>query len=265
MEIRYFGWSGVTVAHGNALVAFDIPGEAGWRAPLTPFRTVFCVTHGHLEHCSSMPGLEKRAGEGRFDLISSVPVIEYARKVSLLSAVQMHALAGEEVIDLDGTVVTAIAWEHMALLPPGLPAKVRHLAHLASRPLDLIRIVAGGSKPPRHAPTLGFHVKFPDGKTLLNYSEGLHRHADESGVRRIAANFPADILLAAVEPEDAGILPKWIGILKPKEVFLYEAHRLWREKFKMSCLDLESYVRKISGRLKGIRFHSLSPGQTTLL
>jgi hypothetical protein len=264
MELRYFGWSGVTVRHGDREIAFDIPEESDWEAPLRPVESIYCVTHGHLEHCALLGHLDRRVVEGktRLRLLSSAPIVEFAKRGTSLPGENLHVVGEGVPFRGEKETVTAFEWRHMDLVPRGFLQAIRHFGHLAAKPLEFLRILDRGSRLPRNAPTLGFHVRFPDGRTVLNYSEGLHSKTREEEVRRVAEEFRSDVLLAGVEPEDVDIMPRWISILRPRAAFLYEPHRPWRRKFGMPCLDLPRYVESAFQGLPGIQVFPLFPGQT---
>lgn len=97
-----------------------------------------------------------------------------------------------------------------------------------------------------------------DGLRVLNYAEGLHRLTDAREVAAMARQLPADVLLFAVEPEDVDAIPRWIEILSPSTMMLYEAHRSWREMFRLPYVDLEDYAAKLSARFRRIQFSALS-------
>ena len=60
--------------------------------------------------------------------------------------------------------------------------------------------------------------------------------------------------LCAVEPEDVDVIPRWIEMPSPSAVILYEAHRPWREMFRLPYVDLEVYAVELSARFRQIQF-----------
>lgn len=263
MEIHYFGWSGITLRHGETVIGFDLFGEAvTWAALPDAATTILCVTHGHPEHCGSLRRFLS-AEDARLDrthVISSQLVIDHVTR-GLNHAANAHPLTCNASVAVDGVRVTAFTWKHMPLLPPGMRAKTSYVAHVLSRPIEFARVAFSGLRLPMNAPMLGFHVVFADGLRVLNYAEGLHRLTDAHEVESTARQLPADVLLFAVEPEDIAVIPRWIELLSPSTVILYEAHRPWREMFGLPYIDLEDYAAELSTRFRQIQFVPLvAPG-----
>ncbi len=62
MQIRYFGWSGISLQHGNTLVGFDLFGDAvTWDVFKSNQTIIFCLTHGHPEHAGSLQAFLENA------------------------------------------------------------------------------------------------------------------------------------------------------------------------------------------------------------
>lgn len=256
MEIQYFGWSGITLRHGDTVIGFDLFGEAvTWEALPNAATTILCITHGHPEHCGSLRRFLS-AGDARLDrtrVISSQPVIDHVTR-GLNHAVNAHPLTSGASVAIAGVRVSSFEWKHMPLLPPVVRAKTSYAAHVLSRPIEFARVASSGLRLPMNAPMLGFHVVFADGLRVLNYAEGLHRLTDAREVEATAQHLPADVLLFAVEPEDVEVIPRWIEILSPSMVMLYEAHRPWREMFHLPYINLEDYAAELAARFRTIQF-----------
>ncbi|MFB6264211.1 MAG: MBL fold metallo-hydrolase [Bradymonadaceae bacterium] len=267
MRVRYHGWSGVTVENEDRVVGFDLPDRSV--VPRDSDRNfVLCVTHGHPDHCGAL--LDACNGETWIDeatLVSSPVVVEHFRSGRAATPGDVRSITPRDSRSVEGLELAAFEWQHMPLLPPGVSEKIQHLVSVASRPLELARIATDGLRLPIDSPTLGFHVSFDGGTTVLNYGEGLHRMTSASEVDRVARRFPdIDLLLSAVEPEDRDEVPRWIRTLSPDRAFLYEAHRPWRETFGLGTLALEEYAAEVDERLADVRIGALvSPGETVAL
>lgn len=266
MEVRYFGWSGVAVAGAGGVVAVDPFGAAVRWENLDAETTVLCVSHGHPEHCGSVRQLLAEASADRLaatHLVSSAPVVEHIARDAPIPSHHQHPLAAGEHVQLDGLRVTAFGWKHLPLLPPeGLRAKAGHVRSLLRHPLEALRIGIAGARLPMRAPYLGFHLVFRDGRTALNYSEGLHRLTDPDEVASVARRLWAETLIFAVEPEDVDAIPRWIEVLHPAEIVLYEAHRPWRELFRLPYVDLHEYGASLRSRFPGTAVRVLNePGR----
>ena len=256
MEIQYFGWSGITLRHGDTVIGFDLFGEAvTWEALPNAATTILCITHGHPEHCGSLRRFLSVGGArlDRTHIISSQPVLDHVTR-GLNHAANAHPLTCDMSVVIDGVQVSGFEWKHMPLLPPSVRAKASYAAHVLSRPLAFARVAFSGLRLPMSAPMLGFHVVFADGLRVLNYAEGLHRLTDRQEVEAVAQRWPADVLLFAVEPEDVEVIPRWIELLSPATVILYEAHRPWREMFHLPYIDLEDYAAELTARFHQIQF-----------
>lgn len=270
MEIQYFGWSGVALQHSDTLIGFDLFGDTVTTDVLGLERTnILCLTHGHPEHAGSLRELlENPAAHPYLEnthLVSSSAVIEYVNRNHVLAPENVHHVVDGQTITLAGVEITAFTWVHMPLLPPGLWPKLEYIVQLAIHPVDLVRIGTLGLRLPANAPQLGFHVTYPDGLAVLNYAEGVHRLTDSREVEQVAAKFPADMLFFAVEPDDAEIIPRWVEMLAPsEEVYIYEAHRPWRELFHLPFIDLNDYAGVLTQRFPRLAIHALTGERQTL-
>jgi len=263
MQIHYFGWSGVALQHGEMLIGFDLFGDAvTWDALKKDQPILFCLTHGHPEHAGSLQALleapEARAYLPNVHLISSPDVIRHINRNGILRPENVHDVKDGETITIEGVKVTAFTWVHMPLLPPGMREKIEYIFQLLIHPIDLVRIGTLGLRLPSNAPQLGFYIAYPDGTTVLNYSEGVHRLTSPKEVEQIAKNYPADMLFFAVEPDDAAIIPRWVEMLSPEEVYIYEAHRPWRDLFHLPFIDLNEYANELSKRFHLMAFSAMT-------
>ncbi len=268
MKIQYHNWSGITLHQGDTVIGFDLYGEAvTWDSLREAGTIILCVTHGHPEHVGTLRALlelpEARPYLARVHLISSEAVTRHINASGLLAPEQVHAVRDGEQIAINGVQIAIFTWVHMPLLPPGFRASAEYILQLALHPLDLLRIGWQSLRLPLNAPQFGFHITYPDGATVLNYSEGVHRLTNAAEVQQVARDLPAETLLFAVEPDDAQAIPRWVEMLAPKAVVIYEAHRPWRDLFRLPFIDLEEYAGVLAGRFAGIAFRALiTPGQT---
>jgi len=263
MKIEYHNWSGITLIHDNTLVGFDLFGKGVSWDILTQAQTIMiCLTHGHPEHAGSLRAFleapEARAHLGNIHLISSAPVIRHINRHGILPTENVHPLGDGEHVTLDSMTISTFRWVHMPLLPPGLGEQIKYIFQLLIHPFDFIRIGLLGLRLPMNAPQLGFHITYADGTRVLNYSEGVHRLTDAKEVAQVAQKFPSDLLFFAVEPDDTLIIPKWVQMLGAKEVFIYEAHRPWRDTFHLPFIDLNVYASDLSEKFPKHTFNALT-------
>jgi len=268
MRIRYFGWSGVAVEHAETLVAIDLAGEkVGWGALNGARTVVLCATHGHPDHLGTYRKLladpEARDHVDRTHFVASRPVVDHVEKRSVLPGERLHVSEPGDELRFGEVRLRPFTWRHLPLLPPGIWEKADYLVQLMRRPVSLARIAVTGLRLPMRAPTHGFHVTYSDGCTVLDYGEGLHRKTDPVEVREVARRLPANVLLFAVEPEEVEALPRWIEILDPSTVLIYEAHRPWRELFDLPYVDLEEFAADLARLFPERSVHALvEPGRT---
>lgn len=260
MKIEYYNWSGITLQHQHTLVGFDLFGEAVTADVLQQEQTIIlCLTHGHPEHAGSLRNFleapQTRPYLANIHLISSPDVVQHINRKCILAPQNVHCVHAGERVTIAGVTVTVFTWVHMPLLPPGIRPKLEYITQLILHPIDLIRIGTNGLSLPMNAPQLGFHIAYPDGTTVLNYSEGVHRLTNSDEVEQIARKLPADLLFFAVEPDDAETIPRWVEMLSPKEVYLYEAHRPWRDLFHLPFIDLDNYGRELAQRFPAMTFN----------
>ncbi len=265
MDVHYFGWSGVALQHGEMLIGFDLFGEAvTWDTLPDVAEIILCVTHGHPEHCGSLRQLlsDRDARLDWVHVVSSPTVIDHVTRGVQIPTDQLHPIEKNGTVTINQTHITAFEWKHMPLLPPGLDRKIDYVAHVLRHPLELARIGTSGLRLPMNAPMLGYHVALEDGPRVLNYAEGVHRLTDQREVEAIARQYPSDMLMFAVEPEDVEVIPRWIELLSPSTVILYEAHRPWREMFGLPYVDLEEYAARLSTRFRQTQFMPLTAAST---
>lgn len=263
MQIHYFGWSGIALRHENMLIGFDLFGDAvTWDALRENQVIVLCLTHGHPEHAGSLRAFleapEAYSHLSNTHLISSPDVLQHVNRRGIVPPENVHAVKQGESVTIAGVKITTFTWVHMPLLPPGMRAKAEYLFQLILHPIDLIRIGLRGLSLPMNAPQLGFHVAYSDGITVLNYSEGVHRLTNPREVEQVAQSLPADMLMFAVEPDDAQAIPRWMAMLAPRTVYVYEAHRPWRDLFHLPFIDLHEYSRILSQRFPQMTVRALT-------
>lgn len=230
--------------------------------------TLFCLTNGHPEHAGSLQSFpespESRPHLPSVHLISSADVIRHINRNGILPPENVHPVGEVNGVTIAGVVVTEFQWVHMPLFPPGLRENTKQVFQHLTHPVKLVRIGMLGLSLPKNAPQLGFHIAFPDGTSVLNYSEGVHRHTNAAEVERVAQNHPAGTLVFAVEPGDAEAIPRWVESPDSKVVYFYEVHQPWRDMFHLPYLDLDRFAQKMSTRFPAKTFRALmESGETT--
>jgi hypothetical protein len=256
--LEYLGWSGLRVAGPGDGLCIDPP--EGTAMPLDRTLHVL-ITHGHPEHVGgTLAHLRNPARSGPVRGAAAAPICRYLRRHAARADDRFHACAPGERFDIAGFRIDVFEWKHMPLLPPGIGPALHRLKMIAARPRLAARIVLAGLRGPWPFPMLGFRLTAPACPSILVYGEGLHRRTDTAQVERIRAALPADFLLAAVEPEDADVLPDLFRRIGATTVGLYEAHRPWREAFGMPLADLDALAATLAS--DGMRAVIFRPGMT---
>jgi len=251
-RLAWLGWSGFRIsAPGGAVLHVDPPAGTVF-APEGAAHIL--VTHGHPEHVEgTLAHLRDPARTQPVEVAAGAGVCRHLRRHARHPADRLRVCVPQDHFQLAGFGVDVFAWHHMPLLPPGLGPKLAHLRSLASRPGRALRIVLDGLRGPWPFPMLGFRIACPGGERLLVYGEGLHRMAGAEAVAAVGRSLPADVLLAAVEPEDIGALPELIARTGARQVALYEAHRPWREGFGMPLADLDALAATLARTGRHVR------------
>lgn len=266
MDVRYYGWSGLAITCAGATAAVDLFGEAVSWETLPPGPLALCVTHGHPEHCGQLRELLVHAPPTRLEavhVVSSSAVIDHLMRDGAVPAERAHRLLPGDCTPAGAVVIDAFSWRHLPLLPPeSLAAKGAYASSLLRHPLAAFGIGLSALRLPMRAPCLGFRLTFADGQSVLVYAEGLHRLTNPAGVERVATELWAGTVAVAVEPEDTQAIPRWLEILRPHELLIYEAHRPWRELFGLPHVELDRYAEELRRRFPWLDAHSLTrPGQ----
>ncbi|MCC6202145.1 MAG: MBL fold metallo-hydrolase [Gammaproteobacteria bacterium] len=238
-QLSYLGWSGFRL-HDPAGIELYLDPPGG--TVFSPDQTAhILITHGHPEHVQgTLEHLRNPARALPVVIAAGEGVCRHLRRHARHDADRFQVCTPGQHFELAGYGIDVFKWTHMPLLPPGLSAKLHHVRRLCSRPRLAARIVLAGIIGPWPYPMLGFRLVRPGRTRILLYGEGLHRQASPRALAQLAAELPADVLLAAVEPEDLAILPDLIARLGTRKVALYQAHQPWRMSFGMPLADLDA-------------------------
>ncbi len=110
---------------------------------------------------------------------------------------------------------------------------------------------------------LGFHLVPRGGSRVLFFSEGLHRRTRLAEALATGRECKSDVLIFAVEPEDAAALPDLVAAVGSPVTVPFEAHRFWREELDMPQADLGRLSEELAAR--GISAHPLVRGECIAL
>lgn len=253
LGVTYQGWSGcVLVAPGGIPLYFDpAPGSA-----LPDQKKIVFITHGHPEHVEGIASHLRSVRENGISVLGSSSVCKFLKTKSSNRADSFLAVNEGSSLSLHGWSVDVFGWEHMSLLPAGWKEKGTYLKRLLRHPVRLAKIGVHGLSGPRHAPMLGYRVS-GYGRRIVYFGEGLHRCTSDACLRVAMGNEPVDVLLAAVEPEDAQDLPRLVMASGARQLLAFEAHRPWREQFELPQINLSD----LRNGLPGVKVWSPAPGE----
>jgi hypothetical protein len=261
-ELAYLGWSGFRICWTGGPAVFVDPPDAD--ALPRDGEAWIVLSHGHPEHVEGTKAYLADPGrEAPATVVASEPVCRHLRRRSVRSDDVFHPVGAGDTLSLPGLTLAAFAWRHMPLVPPEPKLAAQHIARLATHPGTTYGIVRDGLIGPPPGAKLGFRMLPDEGPRVLLYSEGLHRRTREAEIREIGASGDVEVLIFAVEPEDADALPDLVAALGASIAVPYEAHREWREELGMPQADLERLTRDLASR--GITTLALTGGERILL
>ena len=256
--LTYLGWSGFVLDFpGAATIFIDPPNDQ--TMPLDRDITLL-ITHGHPEHVSGATSwLRNAARKGVGRVVASPGVCRYLKRQSRQAGDNFHPTSAGARLDLPGLLIDVFPCIHMPLLPPEKGGAATRIRQLARHPRLALSIVVSALKGPLlPGPVLGFRLRPEHGPDILFWGEGMHRGAGLEKIRQTAAALPAQILIAAVEPEDEQLLPDLIAATGTPVTLPYEAHMPWRQGFGMGWADLDALSASLAAR--NIRTLRAEPG-----
>jgi len=107
---------------------------------------------------------------------------------------------------------------------------------------------------------LGLHAELPDGRTLLTYNEGFNSNLRIEEIRKLAATFKTDILLAGMQLNFEEYVAAGAELLAPKTVVLFHPHKeFFRQLGKVSSSP-EVFAETVKKRVNGVQVVSIDPG-----
>jgi hypothetical protein len=262
LGLHYLGWSGFRIDWPGGQTVFIDPPD---RAALPRDREIrIALTHGHPEHVAgTLAHLADPQRVGAVHVVASPRVCAHLRRASPHAGDRFDALEPGGECALPGLVVQAFGWHHMPLLPPEPALAARHVARLARHPGITFGIVKDGLVGPPPGVMLGYRLVPERGPRTLVYAEGLHRRTPVDEVRTLRETLPAELLLFAVEPEDAAELPDLVAATGAADVVPYEAHGDWRADLGMPPADLVRLTSDLAAR--GVRAHPLDRDRSVVL
>ena len=245
--LAYLGWSGFDLRFpGVPPVLIDPPDAAG-----VPMDQNICliVTHGHPEHIAGAAAyLKSRARTGAAHLFASPGICRALKRRCHNAQDVFYPCRPGQTLKLGKLTLDVFECRHMPLLPPEKGEGLKHLRRIASNPRLAAGILADIARFPFAGPTLGFRLACAHLPNILLFGEGLHRCVARDKIAEIATRLPGDILIAAVEPEDAEAMPDLVSATGALTMVPYEAHAPWRKRFGMPAADLDALCATLQRR-----------------
>ncbi len=262
LHVTYLGWSGFRLSwSGGPQVVVDPPDVAGLDLER---ETWLLLSHGHSEHVAgALKYLADTTRVTPVTVVASQTVCRYLQCRHSHTDDRFIPCRPGDVKILPNLRIDVFSWRHMPLLPSGLRPTLRHLFHLVSHLDFTMKIIRGDLKVMRIGPMLGFRIVPKRGPRLLLYSEGLHLHTSKIEAKEIGQLLDADVLLFAVRPEDAHVIPELVATIGSSVAVPYEAHRFWRKGFGLPIADLDNIVIQLKNR--GISAMTVTKGETIIL
>jgi L-ascorbate metabolism protein UlaG (beta-lactamase superfamily) len=220
--VRYFGWSGLSVATASHTLYFD------------PFYRSYCgadwfssedfadadyiaVTHGHEEHFLDVPEIAKRTGA---TVIGPAAATRFLRWRRGLPAAKLVPADAHSTIEVPGFQINSFAWKHRDInLYRAVTKAVLH-----GNTTQLAWAWSSATRAPFYAPYTGYVLTLPDGLTIMNYNEGFNSKMTDREIQELGKRFRVDVLLAGMQLDFVDDVRRGVDALQPRFVLLYPPH-----------------------------------------
>lgn len=252
MRITPLGWSGFRIDVGDRSILIDAHHGAFETTPAPPpplwgrDADLLVVSHGHYDHCGSLPELARRNPTAR--IVAEEPVRSYARDRWSVASSRFEAPPGSD----DEVRVEFSPGGHVARTRLQSALLAARWAALRPRSMAVLKAQSAGA--PGGAPVHAVRLVTPAG-VVLHAAEVLHRGADFRAMARWSGGAPIDVLLAGVEPTHELAVLRSVTVLRPRSVVLFSPHQVARDWFdgpRARRPDLDGLARRIR-RLTWVR------------
>jgi L-ascorbate metabolism protein UlaG (beta-lactamase superfamily) len=254
-KLMYYGWSFFSVETGQGVLLFDpfFRPECGaeW-AHLDDFaRTnIICLTHGHHEHYLDTPVVAKKTGA---TVVAPSEICDHLKSRYGISPSQLKPIDLGQTVELRGFRITAFEWRHRTinLWKAFFGGGVLH---------GLNFVYNGMMKSPFSARKFGYHVKTPDGTTIMNYCEGLNNNMVVQEVQELGQTHQTDILLAGYQLNFEEHVGLGVKALAPKKAVLFHPHEKLFAKIGVPTSPVDRFVERIKQSSPGTEIIMSRPG-----
>jgi len=253
--IKYYGWSSFSLGSAQGELLFDpifrIYSGVSYATPEDYANAkVICVTHGHQEHYFDVPAIVKSTDAV---VVAGKEVCNHLRWVHGVDRKNLVPIEPFECKEVRGFKISAFTWRHRDINPIRGVLRPQIIEGMKWAWQALIMC-------PAWARFMGFHVEMPDGRTVLNYNEGFNSNLRIEEIRKLAATFKTDILLAGMQLNFEDKVAAGAELLKPKTVVLFHPHKeFFRQLGKVSSSP-EVFAETVKKRVNGAQVVSIDPG-----
>lgn len=227
VTVRYFGWSTISIETADGTLFFDpffrkYCGAQWFSLPDFQHASFIAATHGHEEHFLDIPDVAKATGA----VVIGPPAVErFLMSRCKLLPKHLRGISPWETIELKGFHITAFLWKHRDInLWKALTKAVFFF-----NTTQLKWAFSSAVSAPFYAPFTGYHVRLPDGLTIMNYNEGFNTKMTDEEIGTLAAKLHTNVLLAGMQVDFTEDIARGVRALKPDITVLYPAHEKFHE------------------------------------
>lgn len=259
-KLKYYGWSSISLETEQGTLLFDpffrpYCGAEWFHLEDFSQAQYICITHGHEEHFLDVPAVAKRTGA---TVVSSPTACKFLVKRRKFDLAKVRPLDPEkfEIARYPGFKITAFPWKHRDInLFTSITKQL-----LRGSTTQLAWAWSSLTNAPFYAPFTGYHVKLPNGVTVLNYNEGFNVAMTDEEILDLGNRFKTDILLAGMQLNFMDDVARGVAALKPKIVVLYPPHEKFFEMMGAKSEPPAAFVRAITSRFPEITVYVAEPG-----
>ncbi len=253
--IRYYGWSSFSLGSPQGELFFDpiyrVYSGVTYASPEDYANAkVICVTHGHQEHYFDVPAIAKRTDAV---VVAGKEVCSHLHWVHGVERKKLIPIEPFEQLDVRGFKITAFTWRHRDVNPLRGVFRPQIFEGMKWAWQALIMC-------PAWARFMGYHVEMPDGRSVLNYSEGFNSSMRIEEVRPLAEKLKTDVLLAGMQLDFEDYVAAGAELLAPKKVVLFHPHKEFFKQIRKVSSSPEVFAGAVKKRLNGADVVTIDPG-----
>jgi|SRR5690606_13640662 L-ascorbate metabolism protein UlaG (beta-lactamase superfamily) len=257
--IKYYGWSALELRVDGRSVFFDpffrpYCGAHWFDLPDFAHADIVCVTHGHEEHFLDVPAVVAASGAR---VVATPAVCRFLARRNGVPEAQLRPIGWNESVSVEGFEIGAFAWKHRDInLVKAMTKAVFH-----GNATQLAWAWSSATNAPFYAGYTGYHVRLPDGTTVLNYNEGFNSKTTGEDLAPLAARYAGlDVLLAGMQLDFVADVVRGVETLGPRVVMLYPPHEKFHEMMEVRSTPWEEFARAVRAACPDVRVVVAEPG-----